>query len=213
MLRGGHFLLAIGQLGLDAANLLHRVVRLGEPIANRERDTRLLLPVGERRLDARVRQHLERLGADRLCRSTGKPHFVRARRHERTRDARRPENHSREARRVGVAHVPRERVHALLLATRGAGGGAEESVLGRLRGRARRNRFARVAANHLARRVEEVERDRVVRRARASTARPRQSADSVRSDGPERSRASPGAGAPPPRPPPPPNPPPVANRY
>jgi len=40
----------VGKLGLETPDLFHGVVRLRETIANGKRQTRLLLPVGERRL-------------------------------------------------------------------------------------------------------------------------------------------------------------------
>ena len=91
------------------------------------------------------------------------PHFVRAGRYLRAGDTGSPENHSRKARRVGIAHVPEERVHAFAIRRARRRWWCEAVVAGgsgRTRGRIG---LARIAANDLARRIEEVEIDLLVR--------------------------------------------------
>ena len=82
---------------------------------------------------------------DRLA-ADGHAHLVRARRNERTRDVRRPENHSGKARRVGIAHVPEERVHAVLVRRRAAPAAADRSLRRRRLRSGRRRRVLTLLA-------------------------------------------------------------------
>src|SRR6185295_11812482 len=90
------------------------------------------LPVGERGFDARVGNDLERLGRDPFA-AHRETDLVRAWRNLRTSRAGGPENHSGEARRIRVAHVPQERVDASLVrgALRGWRSTASATAFGR----------------------------------------------------------------------------------
>ena len=126
--RAGELAFAVGELRLDVANGLHRVVRLRRAVAHAGEEGELRGEVGGGGRGARILPEREPLRRDQ-CAVHQHAHLVGARGRHRALRAGGPHDEAIEGGCVGIPHVPVEAVDPRLVRHAGRGGRAHRAIL------------------------------------------------------------------------------------